>query len=233
MKHRSMLLAGVTLFALSTGQVFAGCADEIASLSPNPQVTGAIGGEGAGSTGKVSKDGSLAPLGSAAEATRPSGGPGIAKDGSTMPLATQPGGGNTNIATSRQDAQAQQRSGEGADSTGKISKDGSLAPLGSAAEASRPSGGPGIAKDGSTIPLANRPGGGDTDVAMSRQDAQAQQRSGETAAAAGGGAMGTGPATSESRPQPRVAALERARTLLRQGDERGCMEAVQEAKRLQ
>jgi hypothetical protein len=163
MKHRSVLMVSVAFFTLSAGQVFAGCADEIASLSPNPQVTGSIGGEGAGSTGKVSKDGSLAPLGSAAEAARPSGGPGIAKDGSTMPLANQPGG--------------------------------------------------------------------DTNIAMSRQDAQAQQRSGETAAAAG--STGQGPAASESRPQPRVAALERARTLLQQGDERGCMEAVEEAKRLQ
>lgn len=82
------------------------------------------------------------------------------------------------------------------------------------------------------MPLANRPGAGNTDIAMSRQDAQAQQRSGETAAAAGT-SMGAGSAVSESRPQPRVAALERARTLLQQSDERGCMEAVQEAKRLQ
>jgi hypothetical protein len=166
MKHHSVLMVSVAFFTLSAGQAFAGCADEIASLSPNPEVTGAIGGEGAGSTGKISKDGSLAPLGSAAEASRPGGGPGIAKDGSTMPLA-------------------------------------------------------------------NKPGGGDTDMAMSRQDAQSQQRSGETAAAAGGSSTGQGPAASQSRPQPRVAALERARTLLQQGDERGCMEAVEEAKRLE
>jgi hypothetical protein len=70
----------------------------------------------------ISKDGSLAPLqqpgaaatntttgttGAAADASGNAAG-GIAKDGSTMPMASEPGGGNANVATSPQDVQSQQ-----------------------------------------------------------------------------------------------------------------------------
>jgi hypothetical protein len=124
----------------------------------------------------------------------------IAKDGSTMPLAERPGGGDTDLAMSQQDAEAQQEGQEtaaaAADDTrfpaergtadqagggNLIAKDGSRAPL----EAGPGEGGGNlIAKDGSTMPLAEQPGGGDTDLAMSQQDAEAQQEGGQTAAAA-------------------------------------------------
>jgi hypothetical protein len=123
----------------------------------------------------------------------------------------------------------------GAVSSGQIAKDGSTAPLqstpGSAGQSASAQGHQGIAKDGSTMPLANQPGTGNTAVATSQQDVQAQQRGGPTAAATGqsqaAGARGTG----SSSPQF-MAALDRARTLQQQGNETGCMQAIEEAKRL-
>ena len=41
----------------------------------------------------------------------------------------------------------------------------------------------GIAKDGSTMPLAGAEGGGDKNLAMSQQDVEAQQKGDKTAAA--------------------------------------------------
>jgi hypothetical protein len=123
----------------------------------------------------------------------------IAKDGSTAPLQTgASGSGSSGPATTGSTAQGQ-ASGQG-----------------------------GIAKDGSTMPLATSPGGGNTNVATSQQDAQSQQKGGQTAAqaqASGAGASGT------HSPQM-MAALDRARTMLQQGNEAGCMQAVDEAKRM-
>jgi hypothetical protein len=85
-----------------------------------------------------------------------------------------------------------------------------------------------VAKDGSTMPLANNPGGGNRNVATSQQDAQSQQRGGQTA----GQAQGAGGGTSGHNSPQMMAALDRARTMLQQGDEASCMQAVQEAKRL-
>lgn len=75
----------------------------------------------------------------------------------------------------------------------RIAKDGTHAPL------EAPKGGPGVdksatgttstyddpkmAKNGGTMPLANKPNGGDRDLATSQQDAEAQQHGGKTAAA--------------------------------------------------
>jgi hypothetical protein len=80
------------------------------------------------------------------------------------------------------------------------------------------------------MPLANSPGGGDKNLATSQQDAQAQQKGGQSAAAAAqaGNAM-----TPSGRHSPEMmAALDKARTLQAQGNEAGCLQAVQEAKRL-
>jgi hypothetical protein len=187
---------------------------------------------------------------------------GVSKDGSTMPLASRPGGGSADVATSKQDAQSQQQggktaaaaagqgssqptsgshaSGSNTAAAGGISKDGSLAPLQSGPSTTGAMGtsgsgshsasapGQGISKDGSTMPLASQPGGGSANIATSKQDAQSQQQGGQTAAAA----AGQGEASSGNRSPRMMAALERARMLHQQGNEAGCMQAVEEAKRL-
>jgi hypothetical protein len=133
---------------------------------------------------------------------------------------------------------------------GQVSKDGSTAPLQSAnnqqqgtsartagvqastADTSNQSGSkgrPGIAKDGSTMPMAQQPGG-NANIATSAQDAQAQQRGGQVASNAAGG--GTASASGSHSPQM-MAALDRARTMAQQGNESGCMQAVQDAKKMQ
>jgi hypothetical protein len=138
----------------------------------------------------------------------------------------------------------------GSVASGRISKDGRTAPLqttsgtgqdssaGGSNQASSAGGSnqgssqghQGIAKDGSTMPLANQPGGGNTSVATSQQDVQSQQHGGQTAATAG---QQNQAGTSGTHSPEMMAALDRARTLQQQGNEAGCMQAVQEAKRLQ
>lgn len=137
--------AGLTAFA---APAFADCAADIASLQARETTASTVpdggqttnfeapaGSATAPSTGPISKDGSVAPLGSAdsaatgagsaatavgdAAATASSGGatttPGqstaggeVSKDGSTAPLASTAGGTDPQIATSGQDAAAQQ-----------------------------------------------------------------------------------------------------------------------------
>src|SRR5215211_789134 len=133
---------------------------------------------------------------------------GIAKDGNTAPLQPAPGaasGGaqNSGMATGQQT----QNAGSQGHSQG-------------------------IAKDGSTMPMANQPGGGNTTIATSQQDVQNQQRGGQTAANQAQQSQG-GASTSGNRSPQMMAALDRARTMQQQGNETGCMQAVQEAKRLQ
>jgi hypothetical protein len=99
MRLHRMALTCTAVLALATGIASADCSEELASL-----------------TGGVSKDGTTAPLVGDAAPTPQTGGDGvvaaapstdgIAKDGSTTPLATDPG-----VATSVEDAQAQQQGG--------------------------------------------------------------------------------------------------------------------------
>ncbi len=58
-------------------------------------------------TAGIAKDGTHAPL-ETQDAQERAGNP-AAKDGNTMPLADQEGGGNKDLATSQQDIEAQQR----------------------------------------------------------------------------------------------------------------------------
>lgn len=130
--------------------------------------------------------------------------------------------------------------------TGGVSKDGSLAPLesaagavgqadhaegagatgqaghgaeGAAAEGSAAGDGE-VSKDGSTEPLE-----ADPQIATSGQDVAAQQEGGETAAQqANQGAGGSGDGSG------RQAALDRAHAALAAGDEEACMAAVEEAR---
>lgn len=93
MPRLSLALASALL--LTGGAAFAGCQEELASLEAG-----------------VAKDGTTAPLDSPAtpqtggEAATKTTGEGLAKDGATAPLATSP-----DVATSGQDAQAQQQGG--------------------------------------------------------------------------------------------------------------------------
>jgi hypothetical protein len=137
MKRPSILLAGAALLTLASGPVSAACIDEIASLSPGT-TTGSVGATGTTAGARVSKDGSLAPMQSGQQAAAgqttgstgstgqgSSPGQGIAKDGSTMPLANNPGGGDKTVATSAQDAQAQQRGGQTASGQAQTTGGGS------------------------------------------------------------------------------------------------------------
>lgn len=92
---RPTFLAFTAAAALFAGQAIAAC--------PDTGTTASVNGET--STG-IAKDGTHAPLESndtAATAESP------AKDGKTMPLASQEGGGNKDLATSQQDVEAQQQ----------------------------------------------------------------------------------------------------------------------------
>lgn len=120
-----------------------------------------------------------------------------------------------------------------------IAKDGTHAPLQTGSVGATGSGqgatgtarqGEGVSKDGSTMPLANSPGGGNRNVATSQQDVQSQQQGGQPAAAAAQSA-GNSQASGNRSPEM-MAALNRAQSLLQQGDEAGCMQAVGEAKRM-
>jgi hypothetical protein len=95
MRTRLTLMIAASILALANGSTLAAC----------PSKTGSLGMQA--HTG-ISKDGSHAPL----EANKP-GTPAnpnvIRKDGTTMPLAKQEGGGDKNLATSQQDVQAQQQ----------------------------------------------------------------------------------------------------------------------------
>ena len=90
MKLISSLLLAATL-SLAAGTAMAACPDTSAGTDMNE-------------TAAIAKDGTHAPLEGAdtGAANTP------AKDGSTMPLATEEGGGNKDLATSQQDVEAQQ-----------------------------------------------------------------------------------------------------------------------------
>ncbi|RLP28368.1 hypothetical protein [Mesorhizobium sp. YM1C-6-2] len=89
MKITSALLLAASLL-LGAGTAIAAC--------PNTSA-----GKDVNKTAGISKDGSHAPL----EGAEPSGNK-AAKDGGTMPLATEEGGGDKDLATSQQDVEAQQ-----------------------------------------------------------------------------------------------------------------------------
>lgn len=90
MKSISIILAAAA-FGLTVGTASAACPD-----------TGAMGDK----TNSIAKDGTHAPLETPdrTAAENP-----VKKDGQTMPLANQEGGGNKNLATSQQDVEAQQQ----------------------------------------------------------------------------------------------------------------------------
>jgi hypothetical protein len=225
MTKHALLFASAALLTLGTAPAFADCAGEIAMLSSGNQATGAVSGSTSAEPGKISKDGTHAPLETPAGSASAAG-----ESGSTGPAA----GTTTNAegVTTTGDAGGQAAttsSGSGATGTSGAAAGTDTAAAGS------------VSKDGSTMPLADGQGGGNADVATSDQDAVSQQQGGQTAAAAAGqgtattgaaanGATSAGAASGSSE---MMAALDRARTFQQQGDEASCMQAVEEAKRLQ
>jgi hypothetical protein len=96
----SKLAAACAVVLLSGGFALADCMDTTASTS-----------SGEMKTPPIAKDGSKAPLevepsDSAKTGTQDQP---AQKDGSTMPLASEQGGGDKNLATSQQDVEAQQK----------------------------------------------------------------------------------------------------------------------------
>lgn len=123
MKRIATLLAASALLAFGADATFAeDCVDTQAGTTgsvQSGQTTAAAGAEQG-----VAKDGTQAPLETDKSASNVTQSPGgtttnfsadatgggkVAKDGSTMPLATAPGGGDPNLATSQQDIEAQQK----------------------------------------------------------------------------------------------------------------------------
>ncbi|WP_175544462.1 hypothetical protein [Mesorhizobium sp. YR577] len=98
MKMIIATMAALTISAFVPVAAFAAC----------PETTGSISNDA--KTG-ISKDGTRAPLQTDTQsATTPQVNPNpTKKDGNTMPLADQEGGGNKNLATSQQDVEAQQK----------------------------------------------------------------------------------------------------------------------------
>lgn len=95
MKTIASIMATVAITAFAAGTALADC----------PETTGSVSSE----TG-IAKDGTHAPLETEAHKnTKPADSDTAAKDGETMPLANQQGGGDKNLAMSQQDAEAQQQ----------------------------------------------------------------------------------------------------------------------------
>jgi hypothetical protein len=117
-------LALAAALSFSANAAFADCVDLSAPNAPDTNKTAGISKDGTHApletpdafeastpdttkTARISNDGTTAPVengeapGDAAQAPQ--------KDGNTMPLATQEGGGNKNLATSQQDVEAQQK----------------------------------------------------------------------------------------------------------------------------
>ena len=186
MKPIATIFAAMSIAGLASGTAMAACHDKTPSMNDQ---TASVEADNQG----IAKDGTRAPL----ETENSAGAEPANKEGGTMPLASEQGGGNKNLATSQQDAEAQQEGQEtaaaqssddqastGADQTASITpdgqgiaKDGTRAPLDDSAAAEPAN------KDGQTMPLASQEGGGNKNLATSPQDVEAQQEGEQTAAA--------------------------------------------------
>lgn len=108
MKHfRSSLFAFTAVVGFAAAPALAACPDTDTTASINDKA----------STG-IAKDGTHAPLESDAAKSDPA-----RKDGKTMPLATEEGGGNKDLATSQQDIEAQQEGDKTAAATAEDKDD--------------------------------------------------------------------------------------------------------------
>lgn len=94
-----MKLITSTILAATFSAVMAG-----AAIADCP---GGTAGADMNKTGAIAKDGTHAPM-ETPDAQAKAGDP-TAKDGKSMPLASEEGGGDKNLATSQQDVEAQQK----------------------------------------------------------------------------------------------------------------------------
>lgn len=101
MKALIATVAACCLVALTGGATFAACPDKTTTSSTDSSGKARPG---------ISQDGTHAPLES--NANKPDAGKPPQKGGNTMPLATEQGGGNKDLATSQQDVEAQQKHGK-------------------------------------------------------------------------------------------------------------------------
>lgn len=96
MKSLALAFTALALTGFAAAPAFADCLDKNTTAATGEQRTG------------IAKDGTHAPLepndGMKAAEVQPT-----QKDGTSMPLAKQEGGGDTNLATSQQDVEAQQK----------------------------------------------------------------------------------------------------------------------------
>ncbi|PSJ56271.1 hypothetical protein [Pseudaminobacter soli (ex Li et al. 2025)] len=101
MKSTIAILAACSLTALTTWPTLAAC--------PDKTTTSSTDSSGKPRTG-ISKDGTHAPLEKNKNDQQANKQP--QEGGDTMPLATEQGGGNKDLATSQQDVEAQQKHGK-------------------------------------------------------------------------------------------------------------------------
>lgn len=186
-----ILVASLTLVA--TGTAYADCAADLAKFEA--ETSAAADG--------IAKDGSLAPLqgDTATGTTAGTAATGTAATGTTTPADTTAADTATTATT-----------GTTTDTTAGTTTNTTTG-AGDAADGNE------IAKDGSTAPLEST-SGASSDVAMSGQDAQAQQEGQATAAQQ---------AQAESGTDARATALQEARAALAAGDEAACQEALKRA----
>lgn len=100
MKSTIAIIAACSLTALTIGPTLAACPDKTTTSST----------DSSGKPHGISKDGTHAPL--ETDKTNPQANNAPQKGGNTMPLATAPGGGDKDLATSQQDVEAQQKHGK-------------------------------------------------------------------------------------------------------------------------
>ncbi|RCS22899.1 hypothetical protein DUT91_15565 [Phyllobacterium salinisoli] len=113
MKLMSQLMAASMIILLSGGFAAAECVDTTTSApSRDTQTAG------------IAKDGSKAPLEDPTGHAAHPGPDAVKKDGQTMPLADQQGGGNKDLAASQQDVEAQQKGEKTAAAEAKSGKEG-------------------------------------------------------------------------------------------------------------
>jgi hypothetical protein len=104
MKPIAAIVLATSIMGLSAGGALADCVDTTASINKDQKPAG------------ISKDGTHAPLETPAQAQNKAGADTNAvdndtaqKNGGTMPLAGEEGGGDKNLAMSQQDVEAQQQ----------------------------------------------------------------------------------------------------------------------------
>ncbi|MCE7027082.1 hypothetical protein [Jiella avicenniae] len=239
MKRLSILLAGAALCSLPVASAYADCREDLASLKADGTTTASVASSDPGGMSGSADASASAPgtttnfetgktTGAAATGTDQQAGQ-ISKDGSLAPLENS---GDADKSASASGA------GKQDGTSGAMSNDQSPASAqGMTSNSSESASAGNVSKDGQTMPMASGQGKGEPDVAMSGQDAGAQQSGDKTAAASSG--QGTGSDDSGSRQMAAASgggydqAIQRAQSALDSGDEAACMAAVEEARAMQ